>query len=72
MKFGVREICEVVLKAKAAQNALGDVMNQVKEVKGVKLIAVNVPSVDMNGLRDLADQMKEKVSDGVFVLASET
>ena len=31
-----------------------------------------VPDVDMNGLRNLGDQMKEKVGDGVVVLASST
>ena len=38
----------------------GDVMDQVKEVKGVKLLAAEVDGVDMNGLRDLGDQLKEK------------
>ncbi|MDO4616986.1 MAG: alanine--tRNA ligase [Lachnospiraceae bacterium] len=58
------------LKSKLASNSLGDVMNQVKEVKGVKLLAAAVPEVDMNGLRDLGDQLKEKLGDGVVVLAS--
>ena len=59
------------LKAKAAQSALGDVMDQVVTVKGVKLLATSVKGVDMNGLRDLGDQLKEKLGDGVVVLASE-
>ena len=59
------------LKAKAAKEAVGDISDKVVEVKGCKLIATLVPSADMNGLRDLADQMKEKYSDGVFVLCSE-
>ena len=58
------------LKAKLAQEAVGDVMNQVKEVKGTKLLAVSVADVDMNGLRDLGDQLKEKLGEGVVVLAS--
>ena len=58
------------LKSKAAKEALGDVMDQVKEVKGVKLLAASVDNVDMNGLRDLGDQLKEKLGDGVVVLAS--
>ncbi len=56
------------LKSKAAKDAMGDVMNQVQEVKGVKLLAVSVDGVDMNGLRDLGDQMKEKLGEGVVVL----
>ncbi len=59
------------LKSKAAKDALGDVMNQVKEVKGTKLLAAKVSGVDMNGLRDLGDQLKEKLGEGVVVLASE-
>ena len=58
------------LKSKLAQGALGDVMNQVVEVKGVKLLAAKVEGVDMNGLRDLGDQLKEKLGEGVVVLAA--
>ena len=58
------------LKSRMAQDAVGDVMDQVKEVKGVKLLATEVDGVDMNGLRDLGDQLKEKLGDGVVVLAS--
>ena len=59
------------LKSKAAKEALGDVMDQVVEVKGVKLLATSVAGVDMNGLRDLGDQLKGKLGEGVVVLASE-
>ncbi len=58
------------LKSKAAKDALGDVMNRVEEVKGVKLLAASVEDVDMNGLRDLGDQLKEKLGEGVILLAS--
>lgn len=58
------------LKSKAAKDALGDVMNQVTEVNGVKLLATSVEGVDMNGLRDLGDQLKEKLGEGVVVIAS--
>ncbi|MFR7847153.1 MAG: alanine--tRNA ligase [Coprococcus phoceensis] len=58
------------LKSKVAKDALGDVMNQVQEVNGVKLLATAVEDVDMNGLRELGDQLKEKVGDGVVVIAS--
>ncbi len=58
------------LKAKAAKDALGDVTDQVQDVKGVKLLAVSVDGVDMNGLRDLGDQLKAKLGEGVVVLLS--
>ena len=59
------------LKSKAAKDALGNVMDQVVTVKGVKLLATSVPGVDMNGLRELGDSLKDKLGDGVIVLASE-
>jgi len=58
------------LKNKLAKDALGDVMDQVIEVKGVKLLAAKVPDVDMNGLRNLGDQLKDKMGEGVIVLVS--
>lgn len=58
------------LKSKLANESLGDVMNQVREVNGVKVLAAKVVDVDMNGLRNLGDQLKEKLGDGVIVLAS--
>ncbi|MCI9305856.1 MAG: alanine--tRNA ligase [Lachnospiraceae bacterium] len=58
------------LKSKLAKDALGDVMNQVKEIGGVKLLAAKLENVDMNGLRELGDQLKEKLGEGIVVLAS--
>ena len=60
------------LKSKLANEAMGDVMNQVTEVNGVRVLAVSVKDVDMNGLRNLGDQMKEKLGEGVVVIISET
>ncbi len=59
------------LKSKLAQDALGDVMDQIVEVKGVKLLATSVKDVDMNKLRDLGDQLKEKIGEGVVVIAAD-
>lgn len=60
------------LKSKLAKDAMGDVMSQVEEVKGVNVLAISVDGVDMNGLRDLGDQLKEKIGEGVVVIASNT
>lgn len=59
------------LKSEAAKGALGDVMDQVQDVNGVALLAAKVAGVDMNGLRELGDQLKEKLGEGVVVLISE-
>ena len=48
------------LKSKLAKESIGDVFDQVVDVKGVKLIATKVADVDMNGLRSLGDQLKDK------------
>lgn len=59
------------LKSKAASQAMGNVMDKVCEVLGVKFLGVNIPNVDMNELRNLGDDLKEKLGSGVIVLASE-
>ncbi len=58
------------LKSKLAKDAAKDILSQVTDVKGVKLLAAKVEGVDMNGLRDLGDQLKEKMGEGVILLAS--
>ena len=60
------------LKAKMANDSVGDVLNSVEEVKGVKLLATKVSDVDMNGLRNLGDNLKEKMGGGVVVIVSTT
>lgn len=59
------------LKDKAANDSVKDVMDNVKEVKGVKFLAVKLNDVDMNGLRNLGDQLKTKLGEGVVLLAAE-
>ena len=58
------------LKNQMAKEALGDVTDQVQEVKGVKVLTAKLENVDMNELRNLGDQLKEKLGEGVVVLAS--
>ncbi len=58
------------LKSKIANASIRDVMDQVVTVSGVKLLATRVEGVDMNGLRNLGDQLKNKIGEGVVVLAS--
>lgn len=58
------------LKSKLASSSLGDVMDKVEEIKEFHVLATKVEGVDMNGLRNLGDSLKEKVSCAVIVLAS--
>ncbi len=60
------------LKSRAAKDSLGDAMKNVREIKGVKFLAARADGADMNGLRDLADQLKNKLDEGVILLASVT
>ena len=58
------------LKSKAANEALGDVMSKVEEVKGIKFLPVSISGVDMNELRNLSDDLKAKLQPGVVLIAS--
>ncbi len=58
------------LKSKMAKDSLGNVMDQVKEIHGIKVLAAKLEGVDMNGMRELGDQLKEKLGEGIVVLAS--
>ncbi|MBO4688221.1 MAG: alanine--tRNA ligase [Clostridiales bacterium] len=58
------------LKAQAAKEAVGNSLEQTEDVKGVKLLAAKVENVEMGALRDLGDQLKEKLGDGVVALLS--
>lgn len=58
------------LRSKLAGGALGDVMKQVRTIGSLAVLAAKVPDVDMNGLRNLGDQLRDKLGEGVIVLAS--
>ena len=59
------------LRQKEAQNALGNVMDDVKEIKGVPFLASAMKDVDVNELRNLGDSLKNKVQGGVILLAAD-
>ena len=58
------------LKSKAAGAAMGNVLDKVEDVNGVKFLGVSLEGVDMNELRNLGDDLKSKLGSGVIVLAS--
>ncbi|MDD6731024.1 MAG: DHHA1 domain-containing protein, partial [Eggerthellaceae bacterium] len=58
------------LKSREAKAALGDVSGEIREIAGIRLIAKAVDGVDMNGLRELGDSLKEQLGEGVVLLAS--
>ncbi|HEY8567971.1 alanine--tRNA ligase [Microbulbifer sp.] len=58
------------LKTKLASGAGGDLMSQAIEVAGVKLLATSIEGADAKSLRDLADQLKNKLGSGILLLAA--
>ena len=58
------------LKAKMANASVGDATSNAIDVNGVKLLAMKVENIDMNELRNLADNLKDKMGSGVICLVS--
>ncbi|MDD2498130.1 MAG: alanine--tRNA ligase [Desulfitobacteriaceae bacterium] len=58
------------LQGKLAKQATGDILNQVETIKEVRAIIAQVQVPDMNGLRSLADLIKDKLGSGVIVLGA--
>ncbi len=58
------------LKAKLAKDAAGDVTGEAEDFGGIKLLAKQLDGVDMNGMRSLSDEMKQKLGEAFIVLAS--
>jgi alanyl-tRNA synthetase len=51
--------------------ASADLLAGVREVAGVKVLAVRVEKVDPKGLRELADTLKDRLGSGIIVLGCE-
>ncbi len=60
------------LHAAASKNQVDDLLNQVKEVDGVKVLACEVEAADMNSLRDMSDLFRDKLQSGVVVLGAKS
>jgi alanyl-tRNA synthetase len=58
------------LQAKLNAAASGDLLSQAVEVKGVKLLAVQVQVDDIKALRDLSDVLKDRIGEGVIALGA--
>ncbi|NLP46212.1 MAG: alanine--tRNA ligase [Epulopiscium sp.] len=58
-------------KTKMAQDATKNILDQKQEVKGIAVLAVRLDNMDMNSLRTMGDQLKDKLKSGVIILAGE-
>jgi len=58
------------LKSKLAASAGSDLVSQAIEVNGVKALAARLDDVEVKSLRDMLDQLKNKLGSGVVLLAA--
>ncbi len=58
------------LKDRMASQATGDILSDVGEVKGVKVLAVRMDGTDVEGLRAMADRLRQKLGTSAVLLAS--
>ena len=59
------------LKAKMAKAAAGDVTSEAEEVGGIQILVKQLSDVDMNGMRDLGDEAKQKLGEAIVVFAAD-
>lgn len=60
------------LNAKIANAEAASLLNKMKTVAGVNVLAHKVQAKDMNQLRNMVDDIKKKVESGIILLAAET
>lgn len=58
------------MSAKLGNIQAGNLMNEVKEINGVKVLASKVNATDMNNLRTMVDELKTKIGSGIVILGS--
>jgi alanyl-tRNA synthetase len=58
------------LKRKAAGSQAQGLLDEVREVKGVRVVTAKVENADRDALRQMVDTLRQKLGSGVVVLAS--
>ncbi|MBM7097191.1 alanine--tRNA ligase [Bacillus sp. H-16] len=58
------------LSAKLGNMEASSVLDDIQTVDGVKVLSVKVNASDMNGLRQMADSLKDKLGSGILVLGT--
>src|SRR5580700_10356087 len=58
------------VRMKSASSSTANIGDQIKEVKGVKVLAHRVDNLERAQLRTLVDQLRDKIGSGVVVLGS--
>jgi len=72
LKDNIKELEKEIrsLKDRIAHSKTTDIMDEVKEVNGVKLLTHKLQDVDNDALRKMADKLQNKMESGIIVLAS--
>ncbi len=58
------------LQGRLASAAITDLLNQVKEVAGIKMLAAEIDGLDAKSMRDMVDRLKAKLGSAVIILGS--
>jgi alanyl-tRNA synthetase len=65
-----RELDSARMKSASSSISTANIGDQIKDVKGVKVLAHRVDNLERAQLRTLVDQLREKIGSGVVVLGS--
>jgi len=58
------------LKAQISNAEAGNILDEVEQIGDIKILIAEIPGLDMNALRSMGDTLKDKLQNGVVVLAS--
>jgi alanyl-tRNA synthetase len=58
------------LKAQSARSNIGAILSQTREIHGIKVVAAALPATDRGSLRNLADEIRQKLGSGVVILGT--
>ncbi|MGV8079147.1 MAG: alanine--tRNA ligase [Syntrophales bacterium] len=58
------------LKGKLAAKDSADLMDRVREIKGIRVLAAQVDAPDVKTLRDFGDKVRDKLGSGIILLGS--
>ena len=58
------------IKQKTARDSAGDFLKNVIQINEISILTSEIENLDMNGLRDLGDSMKDQMGESIVVLVS--
>jgi alanyl-tRNA synthetase len=58
------------LKTQSARANIGSIFDLTREVQGIKVLAAAMPAMDRAGLRNIADELKQKLGSGIVILGA--